>query len=89
LEDKHLPPVSESVIVRETSGRTTLGVVMEIDSRLFRIRLVNACLLEVVGLTGDARPLYRILMKLNGVVEIPLELIVDWEKAGDSRILKG
>jgi hypothetical protein len=81
------PPVSERVIVRESNGRTTLGVIAEVDSRLFRLKLVNAYLLEVAGLTGDSRPIYGRMMKLYGVVDIPAELVVDWERADDSRIL--
>jgi hypothetical protein len=72
------------VIIKQRDGRAILGQVIRIDHETASLRVMKCSILDVAGSRGASEPIYRKSMTMKGVISIPIENVVDWERSTES-----
>ena len=70
-------------MIRELSGRMLSGIIVGMYTRRdgsFVAQLSRVSILEIRGLGKGLEPIYDMKSKINGLVNVPLDGIVFWEK---------
>ncbi len=73
-------------MIRELSGRMLSGIISGMYTRrdgTFVAQLSKVSILEIRGLGKGLEPIYDKKSKINGIVNVPLDKIVFWEKLPD------
>ena len=80
------PPKNVPIMIRELSGRMLSGIIVGMYTRRdgsFVTQLSRVSILEIRGLRKGLEPIYDKKSKINGLVNVPLDRIVFWEKLPD------
>ena len=80
------PPKNVPIMIRELSGRMLSGMITGMHTRRdgsFVAQLSRVSILEIRGLGKGLEPIYDKKSRINGIVNVPLDKIVFWEKLPD------
>ena len=77
------PPKNVPIMIRELSGRMLSGIITGMYKRRdgsYVAELSKVSILEIRGLKSGLEPIYIKKSNINGIVNVPLDRIVFWEK---------